>query len=101
MQPLILGLIILTIGALDFRRRVRLAKIANTIPENAKYLPWIILTCFLNWNYIMTGRVSTLFPIDNTNKELCRIVNRGWYTRIVFLFGVLFVIAGIFEILKH
>ena len=96
MQLLMLGLLLLFAGMVDLKRRTSLARAVNTRPEHAKYLPWIILTYFWDLNGYFAGKVRTFFPFDNNNSTLCKIVKRGWYIRIVFLFGAVFVFAALF-----
>ncbi len=98
MQPLILGLFLLFVGMVDLKRRTSLARVVNTRPEHAKYLPWIILTYIWDPNGYFAVKVCTFFPFDNNNSALCKIVKRGWYIRIVFLFGAVFVFAALFAI---
>jgi hypothetical protein len=98
MQLLMLGLLLLFIGMVDLKRRTSLARVVNTRPEHAKYLPWIILTYMWNPYSYFAGKGWTMFLFDNNNSALCRIVKGGWYIRIVFLFGALFVFAALFEI---
>jgi hypothetical protein len=98
MQLLMLGLLLLVVGIFDLKRRTLLARAVIIRPEHAKYLPWIILTYFWDLNGYFAGEVRTFFPFDNNNGALCRIVKRGWYIRLVFLFGALFVFAALFTL---
>jgi hypothetical protein len=103
MIAFVVGLMMLTFGVADFRRRVRHARQVSTNPDYAKYIPWVMLS--FNWWFGIPGktkgRIMTVFPFEKENSELVRRVLRSWYVRIVLMFGMLITAFGAIDVAKY
>jgi hypothetical protein len=100
MTELIFGILLFAIGLYDLRRRHQLADAVNKNPNHKKYIAWNLLSSYWRSTPQWSVEIACIFPIDKGNADLMKVIARGWYLRLILIFGVLFFALGLVSIVK-